>query len=98
MNKTSCKTCYYFRECIIGMGGDCTPAICIHPNCFTSVTTQTEFGALVPRTKRRYDIIDMRSDGKCSRWAPFHYEKIKSWWIFKKLMKVKGTKISKEIK
>ena len=89
----NCKTCYYFEpRWIDEMGCGGIPASCNHPDCFESILRQTFEGKVYKDKKRVKDIVDFNPDGNCQKWTAFHYKKIKTWWIFKKVIKVKGIK------
>ena len=86
-----CKKCFFFYpsqiDCM-GCGG--TPAFCDHPDCYETELRQTFEGKIYDREIRKKDIINFNPDGQCSRWESFHYEKVKTWWIFTKEVKKRG--------
>ena len=77
-----CDGCYYFKPYWQDeYGHGCIPAECNHPDCFISITAQTDHGNVVRGEKRVRNILDFVKDGKCTRWAGFYYE-TKKWWFF----------------
>lgn len=89
MNKKNCKECFHFYP-----SGDPYPgeyiAGCGHSDCFKSFLEQTWEGEMVKRKERKHDIIDFNPDGSCTRFVPFYYKKVKTWWLFKKRVRVMG--------